>query len=163
MGLSLVALTLFSGQGQAQPPAAKKQAPQYRCAYIGEMGSFHLIENGGSAAYELGGERFIADLAFLKQDANFRYYIPTHGDPATTHWAFAKHADCGLYRVWRQVNGRMSPFEPTTAWGIGLEGSTGPVTAFTDDVDQKLRAIDLRLDKHDRRLDQLEKRSGVQP
>lgn len=140
---------LFAGVGQAQPP--KKQELRY--AYIGQIGTFHLIGNGGSAAYEWHGQKFVADLKFAREDANFRYYTPSNGDPDTDEWAFEKRPEWGMYWVWRSVNGNWHPAEPTRGWGVGLEG--GGLGSTTSD-ESRFENIERDLKQHEDRIKRLE-------
>jgi hypothetical protein len=102
-----------------------------RFAYLGRCGSFHLIGAGGSAAYLLGNEKYVADLRSVGDDANHYRYQPSKGDRSTTGWAFSRKPDnCGLYPVWRQQDGRWHLFERTTAWGIGLGDDIAKTVKF---------------------------------
>jgi hypothetical protein len=109
---------------------SEKTEIQRRCAFIGRCGSFILIGSGGTAAYILGTERYIADLVFDSEDPNWWIYRPTpgSGDPGTTGWAFARVPFCGKYRVLRFANGVWSDFDLTDAWGGGLGSPTRTVT-----------------------------------
>jgi hypothetical protein len=141
--LSFVVLSFLPAQDQ-------KQAYQgLRCAYLGRWGSFHLIGNGGSAAYALGGDRYVADLEFTDQDANHWYYSPTHGDPLTTSWAFARQKDCnGMYAVWRLAGGRWCFYENTQGWGDGLDRRLTAVPTYGLTTEQQLLILKERVDKH---------------
>lgn len=138
----LVTLTFCPAIGQAQPP--KKQ--ELRCAYIGQIGTFHLIGNGGSAAYEWHGQKFVTDLKFDREDANFRYYTPSNGDPDTEEWAFEKTPEWGMYWVWRSVNGNWRPAEPTRGWGIGLD-SYGSAQTTSLPIDQRVEDLETDMKK----------------
>ena len=134
LSLPLIALMFLASTGQSQDkrPAGKEQAypKDLRCAYIGRWGSFHLIGTGGSAAYALGNDKFVADLRSVGQDADYWYYTPSKGDPSTSEWALARKPDgCGMYWVWRGDGGRWHPYEPTRAWGLGLGGEQGTATS----------------------------------
>lgn len=152
--LAFVALAVLapgSYSQDAQPPGKEQpvQAP-YRCAYVGTWGSFHLIGNGGSAAYALGNDQYVGDLRFTGQDADHRYYTPTKGDASTTRWAFAQRPDnCGLYAVWREDQGKWRLYERVRAWGEGL----GRVTTASTEVSVEARIADL-----ERRVGILEKK-----
>lgn len=114
-----------------------------RCAYLGQWGSFHLLGSGGSAAYTLGPDKFIANLTFVGKDPSYWYYRPTNGDPHTKRWAFARQPYCGKYWVWRHSHGAWKRYEATRAWGNDLGTPTTAQTAI-DVVDQlQLRVQDL--------------------
>ncbi len=99
---------------------AKAIKPDRRCAYLGNWGSFHIVGSVGTAAYALDDERYIADLEFAGEDADYWAYRPTKkGDPNTTLWAFAKKPICGKYWVLRQSRGAWRKYEATDAWGEG--------------------------------------------
>lgn len=144
-GFSVLVL-LFIGspsqaQGQKQGDSKKSEQEDRRCAYLGLLGSFHVLGNGGSAAYTVDSQNFIADLRLTREDANFWYFAPANGgDPMTTEWAFSKKPDgCGMYLVWRRVGGIWYAYERTRAWGIGLGGIFGSTQTVVD-VEKKLEA-----------------------
>lgn len=122
-----------------------------RCAYLGRWGSFHLIGNGGSAAYTLGKDEFLADLSFVKQNERFWYYEPSGGDRLTTRWAFSKRPDhCGRFWVWRAQQGRWHEYEATKAWGIGLNeearhASVPSLDSRVTDLEDRVRALEKKI------------------
>lgn len=124
--LVLYVLCAFSPLAYADQLAANvsrttAQVAERRCAFLGRNGSFHLIGDSGTAAYQLGRDQYIADLVSVGQDANYWLYRPVaNGDPSTVMWAFARRPICGRYGVLRYSNGTWRRFEATNAWGIGL-------------------------------------------
>jgi hypothetical protein len=128
--LMLMPVSPVAVEPQQNPPAPgqPQEAPR-RCAYLGYWGSFHLIATGGSAAYHLNADRFVADLTFVREDDAFWYYRPANGDPFTTMWAFSRQRDCfGMNWVWRGDLGGWYPYEATRAWGAGLDRVQTSVT-----------------------------------
>src|SRR4051812_31126709 len=73
-----------------------------RCAFIGPCGSFTVVGSTGTAAYKLGDNRYIADLAPVGDEPNWWIYRPaSNGDPSTLLWAFARRREHGKYSVMR--------------------------------------------------------------
>lgn len=123
---------------------AEKAEEARRCAFLGMFGSFHLIGAKATAAYTLGNEKFVADLRYDGEDANWWFYSPTgNGDAWTTRWAFARRRDCGgKFSVFRLVNGVWCFYEQTEAWGLGLDrffgSAAAPVSADGGPSNQEL-------------------------
>lgn len=129
----------------------KDDKEKRRCAFLGRFGCFTLIGSKGTAAYMLGNEQYIADLASEREDPNWWIYRAIgNGDPWTTGWAFARRPQCGKYTVLRFSNGAWRKYEQTDAWGTGL-GESGGTAAVLDsgptnqELLDKLRDIEGKL------------------
>ncbi|MGE3978922.1 MAG: hypothetical protein AB7F94_15250 [Nitrospira sp.] len=133
----------FESKAQEKPLAEQKGL---RCAYIGRNGSFHLIGKGGSAAYILGGKKYVADLRSADEDDDFWYYTPRNGDNFTEMWAFSRRRDaCGLYGVFRYQGNAWHHFEQTSGWGEGLDRPVRVV--YTSDLEVRIEALERRVRK----------------
>jgi hypothetical protein len=145
----LVLLTIIVAPG-ARGAQRADAGQSTRCAYLGQCGSFHLIGDGGTAAYTLGGGQFIADLSFSSQDNDYWQYRAQNGDPSTGYWAFARRPDrCGRYMVWRFANGTWCRYESTRAWGKGLGESIAKAAASeptNQELLDKLNDVLIKLD-----------------
>src|SRR5690606_8689591 len=65
-----------------------------RCAYIGHFGSFHLIGEGGTAAYQLGNRKYICDLSLSSKRP------PQPVLTVAVNWRFFSH----LWRITTNVS-----------------------------------------------------------
>ena len=150
VGIVFAAYVTFSTVGLAQQqPAGKQNANQVdrRCAYLGFWGSFHLLGAGGTAAYHLDQDKFISNLSANREDAHFWYYTPVNGDATTTEWAFSKKPDSsGLYLVWRSDRGRWCVYEPTRAWGKGLDTEFSTATSTSTGLESRVEGLERRVD-----------------
>ncbi len=131
-------------QRQAQAGAqAQEKKEERRCAYLGFWGSFHLIGAGGSAAYHLGNDRYVADLRSNGQDDHYWYYAPANGDQFTSRWAFARPDNCGMAWVWRRDRGGWHRYELTRAWGDGLSERSHGANVSAEDAPATKKDVDV--------------------
>jgi hypothetical protein len=115
----------------AAPPAAEPpyagpaagQAPLQKYVLTACNAAFHLIGGEGTLHYRLHHcgntecdvadcpRSYLAAIIFDKATAEHLYYKPHFGDPATTGWRIARHADClGRYGVERLTRAGWQPF-----------------------------------------------------
>lgn len=108
-------------------PAPMPTAQERRCAYLGQMGSFHILGSGGTAAYRFanGAEHF-AELRISPttiRDPFWWQYDQLRSDtadPNITRWAFARQPQCGRWPVLMLRNGTWMLYEQTYGWGKGM-------------------------------------------
>ena len=86
-----------------QPPVASSPGgPVYKMVFSGCYGTFHLIDQLGTAHYTLGGKKHLALLRYQKADLKYTHYVVEIGDPFASKWAFSRLPDApGQYSVWR--------------------------------------------------------------
>lgn len=134
-----------ANQQKANAHAPAKAERERRCAYLGYWGSFHITGDIGTAAYALGNAKYVADLAFEKEDNGHWYYRAGFGgDNFTSQWAFSRHPDgCGRYWVWRSDRGGWHRYEATRAWGDPLTtGSESVQVRAEKSVTQRLTDLE---------------------
>jgi hypothetical protein len=126
-----------------------------RCAYDGRWGSFHLTGLTGTAGYTFRGAKWVANLEYVRDDANFFYYRQiAGGDTSILLWGFAKRNDAdGRYAVWRRTPDGWRVYECTDWWG---QLETMALTVAASD-EGRFDAIDEALRIHEERIRKLEK------
>lgn len=80
-------------------PADPATIPAPRHAYIGRLGTHHLVGNGGTCMYFWNSAERLATLRMEKAEAGFWYYCET--DSPGHRWAFARRSNrSGRFAVW---------------------------------------------------------------
>lgn len=143
---AFVALALLLVLAAPATAESIKQPGERRCAFLGRSGAFIVTGSTGHAAYQLGNEKYIADLESAGTDRNWWLYRPVgNGDPSTTMWALETRPRGNMHRVLRFSNGRWRPYECTNAWGNFADG-TATAQSFSVEVIDELRAIREKLE-----------------
>jgi hypothetical protein len=81
-----------TGSAELVAPSAK---PIYGCRFVywNDEGSFHLMNQTGTAYYRRFGQSHIVSLDYAFDTPNFFFYHASLGDPAIVEWAFAKYPE----------------------------------------------------------------------
>lgn len=125
-------MTLARADAPAQTKLATRTAAQtvpgeFRCAYIGRCGSFHLIGEEGTAAYRTPTGEYIDELKMMPSEPGWWLYRAVLNVDTSDHvseaWAISRRRDRnGRFRVMRFVRGAWRFYETAYGWGQGMDG-----------------------------------------
>lgn len=133
------------------PAPRVSTAPDIRCSYHGQWGTFHLIGAMGTAGYSFDKDKFTATLEFSHEDDEYYYYNAIEGGaPSIISWAFAKLPEqSGCYAVWRRTRKGWKRYESTERWGFFGSG----VQAFIG-LPERVRVLENTVRTHSQILQQ---------